>query len=84
MMERIGFIGIVLDDLARAAQVNAVIGDFQSLVCGRIGLPDHDHALGIIGLIVKGDDVSVSKLTARLGNIPDVTVKSAMTKEVQK
>ena len=34
--ERIGFIGIVIEDLAQAARVNQVISQYQALVTGRI------------------------------------------------
>ena len=80
MEERIGFIGIVIDDLAQASRVNQVISQFQRLVTGRIGVPDHDRSRAVIGLLIRGNDTDVGAFTARLGNIPGVQVKSAMTK----
>ena len=78
--ERIGFVGIVIEDLAQAAKVNQVVGQYQDLVTGRIGVPDHERNLAVIGLLVRGDDVRIGAFTGRLGNIPGVQVKSAMTK----
>ncbi len=81
MAERIGFVGLVLSDLAYASRANQVIAQYQDTVAGRIGIPDHENGMGVVGLIVRGDDVRVSQLTAKLGNIPGVQVKSAMTAE---
>ena len=77
--QRIGFIGIVLTDLAQAPRANQVIAQYQDIVEGRIGVPDHENDMGVVGLIVRGDDMRVSQLTAKLGNIPGASVKSAMT-----
>ena len=79
--ERIGFVGIVIEDLSQAARVNQVVGQFQELVMGRIGVPDHARAMAVIGLLVRGGSVQVGAFAARLGNIPGVQVKSALTKE---
>ena len=78
-MNRIGMVSVIVENLDNAPQVNKIIGEMQHLILGRIGMPDKKHALGIIGLIVKGSDVDVSRLTARLGNVGGVIVKSAMT-----
>lgn len=78
--ERIGFVGIVIEDLSQAARVNQVVGQYQSLVTGRIGVPDHERNLAVIGLLVRGEDTQLGAFTGRLGNIPGVQVKSAMTK----
>lgn len=84
MSERIGFVGLVLGDLSYAPRANQVIAQYQDIVAGRIGIPDHENGMGVVGLIVRGEDVRVSQLTAKLGNIPGVQVKSAMTAQKSK
>ena len=81
MEERIGFIGIVIEDMAQANRVNQVVGQYQEIVTGRIGVPDHERNMAVIGLPIRGDDMKVGALTGKLGNIPGVQVKSAMTKK---
>ena len=78
-MERIGFVGIVLDDNSVAPRVNEIISQYADMVTGRIGVPDHETRRAVIGLIVKGTNERVGALTGRLGNIVGVTVKSALT-----
>lgn len=84
MEERIGFIGIVIEDLSQAGRVNQVISQYQAMVTGRIGVPDHEKNRAVIGLLVKGKDTDVGAFTGKLGNIPGVQVKSAMTKNERK
>ena len=75
-MERIGF---VLDVNSVAPRVNEIIGQYADMVTGRIGVPDHETRRAVIGLIVRGTNERVGALTGRLGNLPGVTVKSALT-----
>ncbi len=78
--DRIGFLGIVIEDLAQASKVNQVISQYQEIVTGRIGVPDHERGMAVIGLLLRGSDTQVGAFTGKLGNIPGVQVKSAMTK----
>lgn len=80
MEERVGFVGVVIEDLSQAARVNQVVGQFQDMVAGRIGVPDHERGIAVIGLLVRGDSARVGAFTGRLGNIPGVQVKSALAK----
>ncbi len=82
--ERIGFIGIVIDDLTQAGRVNQLVSQYQSLVTGRIGVPDHENNRAVIGLLIKGSDAQVGAFTGKLGNVPGVQVKSAMAKNERK
>ena len=79
--ERMGFVGIVMENRAYAAEVNTLISEYAALIRARVGVPDSEHDAAVIGLIVHGDDISLGKLTAKLGNIPGVQVKSALTKK---
>ena len=80
MEERVGFVGVVIEDLSQAARVNQGVGQFQDMVTGRIGVPDHERGMAVIGLLVRGDSARVGAFTGRLGNIPGVQVKSALAK----
>lgn len=76
---RLGFVGIVVEDRRQAAEVNRVLSLFGDIIRGRIGVPDRETGVGVIGLIVEGTNEQVGAMTGRLGNLPGVTVKSALT-----
>ena len=79
MEERLGFVGIVVEDRERAEEVNRVLSQYGPIIRGRIGVPDRETGLAVIGIIVEGTNDQVGAMTGRLGNLPGVTVKSAMT-----
>ena len=78
---RIGFVGIVLEDRSVANEVNALLGLHSHVVRARIGVPDTDTQAAVIGLIVEGTNAELGILTAQLGNLHGVQVKSALAKK---
>lgn len=79
MQKRIGFVGIVIEEPASIPAVNQGISQYADMVTGRIGIPDHRRAISVIGLIVEGTNDRIGALTGKLGNLPGVRVKSALT-----
>ena len=80
MPKRLGFVGVVMEDRSHADQVNALISEHASLIRARIGVPNAESGAAVIGLIVEGDDIALGSLTAKLGNIHGIQVKSALAK----
>ena len=80
MSKRIGVIGIVVSNpKAIADRVNNIISDYSQIIIGRMGIPKHEEQVGVIALLIEGSTDDVGALTGRLGNIPGVVVKSALT-----
>lgn len=79
--KRLGFIGLVLNNRTVAAEVNTILGQYGRVIKARVGVPDADTRAAVIGLIVEGDNLELGSLTAKLGNLPGVEVKSALTKK---
>lgn len=77
-MERLGFVGIVMEDRESAQAVNEILSAFGRIIRGRIGVPDPQTDEAVIGLIVKGTNEQLGAMTGRLGNLPGVQVKSAL------
>lgn len=77
--ERLGFVGIVIEDRAAAPEVNQILSSFGDMIQGRMGLPNHDNGQSVICLIVRGTNDRLGAMTGRLGNLKGVQVKSAVT-----
>lgn len=78
--KRIGVIGIIIDQhQAVVAQVNTIISAYSNMIIGRMGIPRPEDNTGVIALIVEGSTDEVGAFTGKLGNLPGVTVKSALT-----
>lgn len=80
MTKRIGVIGIVVDNPKQIGdKVNHLISQSGHLVIGRMGIPKPEENTGVIALIIEGTTDEIGALTGKLGNLPGVTVKSALT-----
>ena len=80
MERRIGVIGIVIEDPKHASEkVNAVLSEHGAMILGRMGIPRPEYHAGVVALIIEGTTDEIGSLTGKLGNLPGVTVKSALT-----
>ena len=81
MENRLGFVGIILEDRAVSAPaVNKVLAEFGEEILARMGLPHVRGSHAVITLIVDASTDRIGALTGRLGEIPGVSVKSACAK----
>jgi len=77
-MERLGVVGIVIDDRTMAADVQKILSEFAGVIVARTGVPDHATGQSVISLIVKGTLEKISALCGKLGKLPNVSAKSAL------
>lgn len=82
--ERLGFVGLVVEDRDQAARINQILSEFGDMIRGRIGVPDKETGIGVIGLIVEGSNDRLGAMTGKLGNVKGVQVKSALTGKERK
>ena len=80
MEKKLGIIGIVVEDLTKADEVNAVIHDYNDLIIARMGIPYKDRGVSVISLLVDGDTDAMNALTGQIGRIENVTAKSMIQK----
>lgn len=82
--KRLGVVGIVIEDLTAAEDVNSILHEFSSIIIGRMGIPYRERGISVISIIVDGTTDAVSALTGRLGRVKHVSVKAALTREISK
>lgn len=78
METRLGFIGIVVQKMEAAAEVNRILSSYGEIIRGRIGVPSQTEHSAVIGVIVEGDNNRIGAMTGKLGNVPGIAVKSAL------
>ena len=82
MKARIGVIGIVIEDRVKSAgKVNDILSNYGEIIIGRMGIPAREYGISVISLIVKGSSDQIGAMTGQLGNLPGVSLKSALTKK---
>jgi len=80
--KRLGVVGIVVEGRENAAgRVNEILSDFGDVIIGRMGVPYREQQVAVIALIVDGTTDEIGALTGRLGAIPGVNVKSALSRK---
>ncbi|MGL6107188.1 TM1266 family iron-only hydrogenase system putative regulator [Romboutsia sp.] len=81
-MKKIAVISAILEEPDKCQQkFNEVVSSFKGLVKGRMGIPCDSEGVSIICLAVVGDMDSINSLTGKLGNIPNVLVKTSISKK---
>jgi putative iron-only hydrogenase system regulator len=82
MIQRLGFIGIVIEDPAHAPEINNILSRHSHIISGRMGIPRIHHneaGVSVITLIVQGTTDDIGALSGQLGNIGGVQVRSALS-----
>lgn len=81
-MQKIAAISAILEKPELAQQeFNAIVSSFKGIVRGRLGIPFEAENIAIISLVVVGDLNDINSLTGKIGNLPHVYVKTAISKK---
>ena len=78
-MDKIGVIGIIITDRKVVQNVQALLSEYSDIILGRMGIPDREHGIQAISLVVEGANEKISALSGKLGRLQNVVVKSAVT-----
>ncbi len=80
--KRLGFVGIIIEDREHSAPlVNELLSKNANIILARTGIPHIKGDNSVITLVVDSTTDELGQLTGRLGSIPGVQVKSALSKK---
>lgn len=81
-VKRLGFVGIIIEDREQSAPlVNELLSNHASIILARTGIPHLKEGNSVITLVVDCTTDELGQLTGRLGSIPGVQAKSALSKK---
>lgn len=76
---RIGVVGIILEDpSAYADRINDILHDHAGIIVGRMGIPYRQRNVAVIALTVDGTTDEIGAMTGKIGQLRNVTVKTAL------
>ncbi|MDR0689385.1 MAG: iron-only hydrogenase system regulator [Spirochaetaceae bacterium] len=79
-MKRIAVIGAILEKPQTSQRAfNETVAQYKRLIKGRMGIPFDEEDTAVIALTLQGDLDEINALTGKLGNLPHVTVKTAVS-----
>jgi putative iron-only hydrogenase system regulator len=77
--ERIGVLGIIIEDREKSAPlVNDLLSRYGDIIVGRMGIPYREKGVHVVALIVEATTDELGALTGKLGKLPKVSVKSIL------
>lgn len=79
--KRIAVAAVVIDEQQAVPEVNSVLHEFNDIIIGRMGLPYRERGISLISVALDATPDRISSLTGRLGHIPGVSVKAALSKK---
>lgn len=81
-MQRIAVISAILEEPGRNQQVfNDVVSGYHGIIRGRMGIPFDLYGMAVISLTLVGPIDQINSLTGKLGSIPGVQVKAAISRK---
>ena len=80
MSTRIAVVGIVVESLDNIKEVNSILGEYDKLIVGRMGLPYKEKNIRVISIVVDGTTDEISAITGKIGKLKGVSVKAAISK----
>ena len=85
MENRIGVIGIVVEDSQKSADaVNNLLSEYSDIIIGRMGIPYQKRSVCIISVTVDGTNERIGALCGKLGRLDGVNAKSVLSSKIYK
>lgn len=84
METRVALIGIIIDDIDAAEELNTVLHDYGTYIIGRMGIPYREKNINIISIAIDAPQDVISALTGKIGNIAGISCKTAYSNVITK
>jgi putative iron-only hydrogenase system regulator len=79
-MKCIAVIGAVLEKPQESqGAFNGIVARYKGIIKGRMGIPFDEEDISVVALTVRGELDDINALTGKLGNLPGVSVKTAVS-----
>ncbi|MDP4153692.1 MAG: iron-only hydrogenase system regulator [Bacillota bacterium] len=81
-MKKVAVISAILEEPELCQNsFNSIVSEFKGIIRGRMGIPFEEGQIGVVALTVVGSLDEINSLTGKLGNIPHISVKTAVSKK---
>ena len=80
MENRVAVMAIIVENTQAAAPLNALLHEYGPYIIGRMGLPYLKRSISLLSVMIDAPQPVISALTGKIGNIPQVSVKTVYAK----
>ena len=78
MENKVAVISIIVESGKAVDELNALLHGYGEYIIGRMGLPYRARGINIISVALDAPQDVISALAGKLGNLPGVSVKTAI------
>ena len=80
MDTRVAILAIVVEERAKAEELNHVLHAYGKYIIGRMGIPYEKRGISLISVAVDAPQDVISAMSGKIGNIEGVTAKAVYSK----
>lgn len=77
MDTRVAVMSIIVENGEMVETINSTLHEYSEYIIGRMGLPYRKRNISIISIALDAPQNTISALSGKIGNLPDVSVKTA-------
>ena len=77
---RIAVMSIIVEDRESAESLNRLLHNYGNYIIGRMGLPYEKKKLSLMSVALDAQENIISELASKVGNLPNISVKTAYAK----
>nr|WP_315434354.1 TM1266 family iron-only hydrogenase system putative regulator [uncultured Stomatobaculum sp.] len=77
---RIAVMSIIVEDRESAEALNRLLHNYGNYIIGRMGLPYEKKKLSLMSVALDAPENIISELAGKVGNLPNISVKTAYAK----
>lgn len=80
METRIAVIGIIIEDLGVAEELNQLLHHYSAYMIGRMGVPYREKKVSVMSVMLDAPQDVISALSGKIGMLPGVSSKTLYSK----
>ena len=79
---RVAVMGIIVEDLNSATQLNQLLHEYGCSIIGRMGIPYREKGVSIVSVAIDAPQDVTAALSGKIGRLPGISVKTAYSNVV--
>ena len=84
METRVAVMGIIVEDMTSAPELNALLSEHGRWIIGRMGVPYRQRSISILSVAIDAPQDVISALSGKIGKLNGVSVKTAYSNVISK
>lgn len=78
METKVAVMSIIVEDSQTVERLNAILHEYGDHIIGRMGIPYRARGINIISIALDAPQDIISGMAGKIGNLPGVSVKTAI------